>query len=290
MKRRLIVPLDGSDAAEAAIAFATAIPSEQVLLFICLPDYGDLPSRLDPSIGDEQRDQARTNAETYLDRMAITFREQGRSVECVVTVGDPANAIVSIAGEGDLIVMTTHGRGAGRRAIFGSVADRVVRHTTAPVFLVRGGERPVATVPLLRFVIALDGSELAEQAIPVASELAVELDAAIYLVRALDLRGLAAAERTGTYAAARYAAASDEIRAAFRNYLTEQVVSLTEKGLRVSTAVLDGAPAETLIRVLEPGDVIAITSHGRGGITRWMLGSVAEKLVRLSPVPVLICR
>ena len=96
--------------------------------------------------------------------------------------------------------------------------------------------------------------------------------------------------RTGAYAAISYAGSVDEIRAVFEVYLEKLANVLTGNGFTVSSAVLDGSAAETLLAALEPGDLAVMTSHGHGGVKRWLLGSVADKLVRGATVPVLIAR
>src|SRR4029450_3410243 len=103
VKGRLIIPLDGSEAAEAALAYAEVIPGDDVLLLICLPHQNDLPSRLDPASSEALRARFRESAETYLERMAGTFQRQGRSAQRLVLAGDPSEQIVSIATPDDMI-------------------------------------------------------------------------------------------------------------------------------------------------------------------------------------------
>jgi nucleotide-binding universal stress UspA family protein len=87
-----------------------------------------------------------------------------------------------------------------------------------------------------------------------------------------------------------YAASVDEIRAAFETYLREQAERITQQGIAVTTAVLDGPPSRELLSAVAAGDLVVMTSHGRSGLKRWLLGSVAEKMVRRATVPVLIAR
>lgn len=287
MNRRIVVPLDGSEAAECALSYAEAIPGDRVALLVCLPsrnEFVGLGTR-------NQEDQSLWDAiDAYMDRLSGTLIKQGRSVDRLVEIGDPAEVILATAGEDDLIIMTTHGSGAGARAVFGSVADRVVRYSKSPVLVVRGGERPVITAPITRIVVPLDGSDLAEQALTLAMELASSLKVSIRLLRVLDTALLEEAIRTGTYAAAAYADSVDEIRTAFEGYLGERAQELTGKGFMVSTQVLVGPAGQSLLAAAEPGDVVVMTSHGRGGLKRWVLGSVADKLIRGATVPVLITR
>lgn len=290
LKRRQIIPLDGSPAAEAALMYSEAIPSEKVALLLCLPPREEVAGFAGSEGAEQERRVLREDALRYLENAGSTLQRQGREVEHWLDTGDPAERIVTDTTIDDLVIMTTHGFGAGRRAVFGSVADRVVRHAAAPVLVVRGGDHPVVPVPLSRIVVPLDGSELAELALPIAVEIAADLGLPIRLLRALDVDLLQETVRAGTYASAAYAASVPEIRASFEEYLDERAKELISQDLPVTTSVLDGPPAGALLAAVDAGDLLVMTTHGRSGIRRWMLGSVAEKMVRLAPVPVLIVR
>jgi nucleotide-binding universal stress UspA family protein len=142
-----------------------------------------------------------------------------------------------------------------------------------------------------RIVVPLDGSALAEQALSDAQQLASKLGAPLHLVRVVDVTRL---ERYGAYGLAlEYAGlaevASEEERQA-REYLTETSRKLAGNGLTVTTEVGRGLVVPVLSNLAKPGDLIVMASHGRSGISRWFLGSVAEEFVRRAHVPVLIVR
>ena len=290
MTRRIIVPLDGSKAAESALVYAEAIPGHRVVLLACLPAQSEFLSRTVTGGEDNACRQLWSSTRGYLEQQSGTLHKQGREVELLVETGDPAEIILKTATADDLIVMTTHGAGAGTRIVFGSVADRVVRHADCPVLVVRGGDRPVIATPITRIVVPLDGSDRSEAALPLAIELATDLDLPILLLRALDVTLLQEAVRTGTYAAAAFAGSADEIQAAIQKYLDEHAESIKGQALKVSTALLEGPAGKALLAAFEVGDLVVMTSHGRGGFRRWVLGSVADKLVRGASVPVLITR
>jgi nucleotide-binding universal stress UspA family protein len=290
MFERILVPLDGSEAAEVALTYAAAIPSRAVRLLSVLPsnyaETGFEPERMDL----RWRDQWQARMEGYLEGAAESLRAQGRQIEVQVVFGQPAEWILEYARDADLIAMTTHGRGGGRRALFGSVADRIARHSPTPVLLIRGGEHPIAARPVLRIVVPLDGSELAEQAVPLARELAETLGVPVLLARALDSERVLEAMHLGGSPAGMYIPSVESLRSAAEEYLERQAQELRNASIVVSTVVLDGPPAVELTGAVAPGDVLVMTSHGRGGIGRWLLGSVAEKLVRAAPAPVLLVR
>ena len=160
---RILVPLDGSEAAEAALAVSELIPSRRVRLLAVESDLADLTA-----ICAAERD-----CQAYLERVAEPLRRQGREVETVV-LRQPGGEIVAFAAAADLIVMGSHGRGAVGRLVLGSVADQVARHAPVPTLIVRGGRRPATAMPLARIVVPLDGSALAEQAVPIAVALAAD--------------------------------------------------------------------------------------------------------------------
>ncbi len=287
---RLLVPLDGSEAAHVALDYAALIPSRVVILLSVIPDgMAELVSW-----GDERREEWRAavlaRVTAYLDEAAATLERQGREIETRVGWGDPAEHILAAAVEADLIIMTTHGRGAGERILFGSVADRVVRHAPIPVLMVRGGERPVKEAPVSRLIVPLDGSPLAEQALPVAMDLADDLGVRIHLVRTLETEKLRSVIRLSPSAAASYAASVSSLRTVATAYLEEQAKRVRSRDIPVSIQVVEGSPAEELCHLARPGDIIVMTTRGRGGLQRWLLGSVTERVVREAPVPVLVVR
>ncbi|HEY7033131.1 MAG TPA: universal stress protein [Thermomicrobiales bacterium] len=142
-----------------------------------------------------------------------------------------------------------------------------------------------------RIVVPLDGSGLAEVALPQASELARLTGAPVHLLRVVDFTRL---ERYGPYALAlEYAAAepvlTDE-RAEAKAYLQDVQAQLDGEGLRADAEIRQGRVAREIVAALKPGDLVVIASHGRGGLSRWLLGSVAEDVVRHAAVPVLLVK
>jgi nucleotide-binding universal stress UspA family protein len=187
-----------------------------------------------------------------------------------------------------MIAMTTHGRGAVGRVFFGSVADRVVRHAPIPVFLVRpNADDQAAPRRIARVVVPLDGSELAEAAVPLATELAERLGAPITLLQAVDaelahspLGDLGLPDLAEQIARATLERAQEDLETVAER--------LQRQGRAANVQVLDGSPFFVLVEALRPDDLVILTSHGRGGARRWLLGSVAEKLVRTAPCPLLL--
>jgi nucleotide-binding universal stress UspA family protein len=276
----ILVPLDGPEAAEAALAVAELIPSKRVRL---LTVASDLPDRT--AICATEPD-----CQTYLERVAEPLRRQGREVETIVAFGDPAREIVASAATADLIVMGSHGRGAAGRVGLGSIADHVARHAPAPALIVRGGRRPATTIPLTRIVVPLDGSALAEQALPMAIALAGIMGLPVHLVRVVDFDPVRGTVEAGVVAANAYVKTHAAAISLADTYLAEQVQRLRNKDVATMSELRTGAPASELLDAIHEGDLVVLATRERGGIQRWFLGSVAEELVRRAAGPVLVVR
>ncbi|HEU0113174.1 MAG TPA: universal stress protein, partial [Thermomicrobiales bacterium] len=206
----ILVPLDGSPAAERALAFVALLPSRRARLLQVFPDITEWFHPSEPLL-DAWRTGRADDAADYLWRVSAPLRKQGREVDVAWAFGDPAAEIVAAAQDADLIAMTTHGRGMPERVVLGSVADRVARHAPTPTLLVRAGVGAAGNAAIARLVVPLDGSPLADQALPVAAELAAALEVPLLLVRALDMDLVRAVILAGSTAAAAYAAAQAEL-------------------------------------------------------------------------------
>ena len=142
-----------------------------------------------------------------------------------------------------------------------------------------------------RILVPLDGSALAERALPEAEELARLAGASMHLIRVVDLAHVARYGSVGLsmeVAAFELLLADEEIAA--RGYLERTAHDLQRRGLSATAEVRRGHAASEIVGAATGGDVIVMATHGRGGVTRWFLGSVAEAVVRRSPVPVLLVR
>lgn len=142
-----------------------------------------------------------------------------------------------------------------------------------------------------RIIVPLDGSELASEALIPAADLAKRLDVDLHLVRAIDPTVLT---RVGTMGMGFDYTAVDELLSEEEKdateYIETQVANLRTDGQKVGGVVLRGYAAAAVISVAEDGDLIVMASHGRTGVRRWFLGSVAEEVLRQSTVPVMLIR
>jgi nucleotide-binding universal stress UspA family protein len=230
----------------------------------------------------------------YLERIAKRFA--GSRVKRSVEQGSAAEATIekAAADESTLIAMTTHGRSGLNRWLLGSVAEKVLRATTSPLLLVRASAEGKAEgeATLESVVVPLDGSELAERALPVVAEIAKKLRLEVFLFRAY--RNPYGPFITG---AGYYAVNADELMASVRNearnYLEEKMAKLKKQGIdELSYLLQEGVASDEIVSMGSqlPESLIVMCSHGRSGVKRWALGSVTETVVRHSRSPVLVLR
>jgi nucleotide-binding universal stress UspA family protein len=284
---RILVPLDGSADARLALQAATWLQPGCLTLLYVDEDDGFLLSGLD--VGDDERlDRVRSE----LEQLADARRAANREVAVDIRTGDPAGQIIEAARDHDLIVMTTRGRGAAGRALFGSVADRVSRSSTVPTMLIRAGDDTDVIAPS-RILTPLDGSETAERALPLAVRLATALACSLHLVRAIgldDIRSTIRDQRAeGIDTTGQSLDAAGEVtRQRALEYLEIRRDELGADGVDIGVELLDGTPAFALLWEITESDLVVMSSHGRGGYRRWLLGSVAEKLVREAKGPVVL--
>jgi nucleotide-binding universal stress UspA family protein len=233
-------------------------------------------------------------SKAYLERIAERFA--GSRVKRSVEQGSAAEAIIekAAADESTLIAMTTHGRSGLNRWLLGSVAEKVLRATTNPLLLVRASPEGKAEgeATLESVVVPLDGSELAEHALPTVTEIAKKLRLEVFLFRAY--RNPYGPFVTG---AGYYAVNADELIASVRdearNYLEEKMAELKKQGIdELSYLLQEGVAADEIVSMGShiPDSLIVMCSHGRSGMKRWALGSVTETVMRHSRSPVLVLR
>lgn len=142
-----------------------------------------------------------------------------------------------------------------------------------------------------RVIVPLDGSAVAEQVLPEATELAKLSGAEVHLVRVVDSRTLEQLGGEGMmWDAGTITSLLDEEEQAAVAYVKEVAGRLKSENVEATTEVRRGPVVSSLLAATKAGDLIAITTHGRSGLKRWFLGSVAEDLVRRAPVPVLVVR
>lgn len=309
MYRSLLVPLDGSSAAEQALPLALSIArraeAELQLVYVHSSLEEDYPEHR--FLTEESwLTEWKTRHGQYLDSVADRLRAAGaRTVTPHVLQGEVAGTIGQHVLENrvSLVVMTTHARGAVGRMWLGSVADQLVRELPRPLLLVRPVEGPVdlsKDVPLKHVLVPLDGTPLAEQILEPAVALGELMGADYTLLRVLRPVAPFHYPPAGASAGALPEGMSQQlkrvetdIRLKAQEYLDEVAGRLRGRLLRIRTQVVEESqPALAVIEAARqlPADMIAMQTHGRRGLSRLVLGSVADKVLRGTPVPLLVQR
>jgi nucleotide-binding universal stress UspA family protein len=296
MTNAIIVPLDGSRLAEQALPCATMLPAELVLFRAVSLSHEVRTALIDTDLDlDVEQVSLANEAKAYLDQLASGLGEWGLRVSTIVRPGPAAETILDYIRETNIqqIVMATHGYSGISRWVHGSIAERVVQSADVPVLLVRVQEDAggVSHKPMSchRILVPLDGSPLAEQVLPQAVAIARALGAELVLFRVLTLL------TSLTFAGEWYMPLDSVIEIArqeARLYLDGVAEDLDAQGIQVSTALQVGGVANAIIEYAEANeiDLIAMSTHGRTGLARWALGSVADRVLRAGGNPLLLVR
>lgn len=312
MEKKILIGLDGSAFAEAGLPlaelFARAGHTTVVLVEVIridelpteppeepVPDDAPLTERFlgrfSNDLTQEQRTQS--DAEHYLQAIVEQMGKSGVVAEAIVAVGEPATVLVEEARLRDagLIIISTHGRSGLGRWIYGSVADAVMRQASVPVLLVPPyGRRDWPHDRPPRILVPLDGSMVATEALAPARRLATSLGSEVLLVQVIE--PLAYSYATSPDMAAYMIRDLDAEAAAASAYLADVAGGLRAGGLMVQERVLNGPVAPTIASIVQKDhiDLIVLASHGSGGLTRLLLGSVATGVIQRASVPLLVVR
>jgi nucleotide-binding universal stress UspA family protein len=308
MQHEILVPLDGSPLAETILPHAQQLAqttgSAITLLSVVpvLPVTNPMAGALGMEPIDEhdwETDVAR--AHDYLLGVAARLEADGLRVRAEAVEGVPAVAILAYAARHpavQTIAMATHGRSGPGRWVFGSVAEQVLHGAPIPLLLLRpqpgprGPQTPAAR-PYRTLLVPLDGSSLAEQALTQAVTLATRAGAALLLVAAVPEPDTAVG-RPGKETQPRNRAAAARVAEATRleGYLARTAAHLRAQGVGAGTSLPAGPAAEAILHAAETGgaDLIVMASHGRSGLARLWLGSVAARVVQGATRPVLLIR
>ena len=329
MYQHILVPLDGSSRAERAVPIAARIAraSGSCITFLrIVTSPNQIVWQATESIRQQETfdaDQAR--AARYLTRLAASEELAGVKIITQVSTGQPAQLILAAASSQsldvppvDLIIICSHGYTGFKRWALGRVAQKIAYHSPVPVLVLFPDREPVPirpypdpTRPLhtIAAAVALDGSSLAEAALLPAAYLVAALAApaqgSLHLTRVVQRQGvnsvLAGRKRMDQLR-------RDQSIAEAMSYLSKIADDLHaslagDLNLAVTWSVAVAADvADSLIDVAEMGrvgggtcvyggcDILALTTHGRSGLQRWAIGSVTERILGATKLPLLIVR
>lgn len=311
MFKRILLPLDGSARAEQAMPVAACLAQASkgsVILLRVLSLAGNWIWQEDPLLAQEVLKVEQEDSRVRLEQLAHAPLLAGREIIQEIVQGIPAATILITAQtqQADLIVLCSHGRTGLKRWALGSVAQKVARASPVPVLVLNErADAPlheqISTRPI-RVMVTLDGSPLAERALQPAIQLSTALSApfpaALHLVHILPLS--LAFEYGQEDAVAKLRREKMQKAQTYLAHLQKQVLANHPTISVTSTLAMNQDIAGTLLSIAETGegeglngpteasDILALTTHGRGGLERWVIGSIAVRILSATRLPLLI--
>jgi nucleotide-binding universal stress UspA family protein len=304
MFHSILVPLDGSRFGEQALPLALTVARRASARMWIVhkhmpppPAHPESVMLVDPVWESKLRQQEHAYLEAVVKKLSAAG---AGSVASALVDGPVIDALSEHVAEvkADLVVMSTHGRGPLSRFWLGSVADGLVRRLTVPLLLVRPqeqeGEVDLASEQLLRhLLIPLDGTPYAEAILKPALALGALMDADYTLLRVVEPVPVVGLDVPGYGVAGLDETLMDRLHTLSQEYLHGVAERLRGQGARVQTRViLNQLAAGAILNEVVTGrhEALALQTHGRGGLSRLVLGSVADKVLRAATVPVLVQR
>jgi len=293
MYERILVPLDGSSEAEIALPYAEEIAAKvgaEIILASVSEQAAVETDHLYRSYLERMEEQVKRQLKDW------GAREEAR-VKSEVLLGRPASEILRYADESNISLITMASRGRSSRGpwLLGNIAAKVLRATGRPVLLIRARADNAALQQrrlVKRILLPLDGSKLGEVAIPYAEALAQVLGAEIILLQAFIPPTSGVAYEGYAASPTAFREREEQMRAFAMDYLDSLGKAFQEKGLKTLTVLKQGSPADQILEYAEANaiDLIAMSTHGRSGIGRWVLGSVTDKVLHAGDTAVLTVR
>ncbi|MBI3854842.1 MAG: universal stress protein [Planctomycetes bacterium] len=301
MFERILIPLDGSPRAELILSQVARIlhREDSEILLLRVVDVPTSVGRVDLT---QLRNEEREGAQRYLHDMTRRFANKSDKVHARIAEGSPADVILETARtEGaTLIAMSTHGRSGVARWALGSVAEKVARAADVPVLLVRSFRRsskgdlePIVPeeLPFRRILVPVDGSVTSMSVIGPTEKFAQLYGSDILTLHVLPPFVAPSPVLPGMEAGVPLMrpeplpSEKDEVTA-------KAAERFRQAGLNVSRLTVEGEPASEILDLSTNRgmDLIALGTHGRSGVSRWALGSVAERVLRSTEVPLLLVR
>jgi len=278
--KRILVPLDGSDMAERALApalaLAKAMSAKLFFVRVAIP----LTLNLDPKLYQRMIEVRQVEAKRYLRSIQPSSSSTLVDIETQVLVGRAARSIINFAQEKgiDLIVMSSHGRSGVNRWIYGSVADKVLHNAPCAKVIIHP-QVIIEPFSIKRILVPLDGSSLAELALEPARALAEAVSAELISLHVTSTPQIDVQPVPGWPGLNAVAEAADQEADA---YLQGVQAAMGDSPVSIRSLCASGPAAERIIDIADSQqvDLIIMCSHGRSGIERWVFGSVTEKVLR----------
>lgn len=311
MFKKILVPLDGSREAETVLPYVRDIATR----------FGSEVDVLSVGLGSKRR-RVNQLLDDYVQHTVEHFQKQNIVCQAIVLYGNKEEELAAFAevsaeannlkargkvvygGPADmildyerkrrvnLVVMATHGHGGLLRWWLGSVFEKVVSNSMSPVLGIHGRQAKELdkdrVVTFKRIMTPLDGSVIGEAALHDAEALALKTGASIVLLHVIPEPHAIESRILGP----EFVDFVKAMHEAGNKYLIKVSERLSEKGINVTARIITGDPAERIVDIAkhEKVDLIAMSTHGRSGIARWVLGSVADKILHESRTPMWLVR
>ncbi len=298
MFKHLLVPLDGSNLAEAALPYASSLAQDLTAQVTLVHIIEEKPPA---EIHGERHLRSEEEACQYLDEVKQNYFPESVEVTCHVHTEKTRNVVRGIAEhvnelQPDMIVMSTHGKGGLRKLMLGDIAQQIIGRSKVPLFLVHPPKSAQVTPQeprLKRFLVAMDGDPEHDQAgLPAAASLAqatgatLQLFLVVYTLQTLPPKLSA----TGKMLPSATAAALDSSETASKDYLAEQSKPWQDQGIPVTIEVTRGEPAQEILSAVDRDncDLIVLATHGKAGMSAFWAGSVAAPVITGSRKPLVL--
>jgi nucleotide-binding universal stress UspA family protein len=317
---RIMVCLDGSRLAEQIIpcAMGVGLPfSSKMILFQVIPEpvvvtpgvlsVPPIPEETNAMLNETRKSVG--EAKGYLEQVARQMREAGLHVDTITESGNASQRILSYAEENniELVALSTHGRSGLGRIFVGSVSDNVLKRCCQPMLVIK--PRAVEKLDTFwkhearqqegqmfeRLLVCLDGSKLAEQILPYATQQAMRYGAKIALLFVLNPKESTHIPSTAIGLHADQVLEpleAEREEKVVTSYLEKLAVPIEDKGVEIELVMIHGDPAQSIINYTDKNDIdlINMGTHGRSGLGRALMGSVADHVVRESGLPIMLIR
>lgn len=285
MFEKMVLLLDTSEPSEAVIPYAIHLASK-------------MGSELDVVNVIEAEGYAERLAKAYLDKIVEEIKDPGiKKKRSVILRGKAADQILDYVERNkiDIIAAASHGHSGIRRWVIGSTIDKIIRGTKAPVLLVHSKEKGSISRQVAAFthvLLPLDGSKAAEAALPITEFIANKTNVRVSLLRVVSPLVDQYAGPPEGYVVDYTGKVMQALEEEAVDYLKQTAKLFEEKGILVSTTMIVGTPASETLKYIEKQkvDLVVMSTHGRTGFGRWILGSVADKVLHSVEIPLLLIR
>ena len=286
--KKILVPLDGSAVAEEILVHVELIARQSGAAVILLRVVPFLWPSEHVHVR-EMADKMDKEASDYLFTIETHLVEKGIEASVSVHEGNVPEVICDTARENgvDLIEISTHGHGGVKRWALGSVTSKVMQASPVPLLVHRSVGEEEVEVQCKNVLIPIDGSPFSESIFPQARVMVELFNAKVWFLSVITLPGGFSVLKKEVHAL------EDQVAQNIKHYYSSLESRLQgEQTTNYEVVIKKGDPAETICAFADENeiDLIAMSTHGRSGLSRWALGSVTDKVLHCSPKPILLVR